>query len=348
MDAYVSNTTFDEIAGRLRAAGRIAILTHERPDGDALGSALALARAAASLGTAADVYLAGPLEPALETLIRDTPVHRAENGLPSEEPDVVVVVDTGAWTQLGPLADWVRARSEKTIVVDHHPHGDDVGTARIIDTSAGAAAQMVLALLDAAGYAIESAPDGTAVAEALFVGVATDTGWFRYPNATPDTLRVAARLLDTGVDKGALFELIEETFRPERLALEARALASVEYAGGGIIAIQSLRHHDFVETGGTVNDLTGLVNGPMRVAGVRVAILLAETTPGLTKISLRAKEARGADERLARLADVGEVARRLGGGGHKSAAGVRVSADLDAARVALLEAVETQVGAPGA
>ena len=119
--------------------------------------------------------------------------------------------------------------------------------------------------------------------------VATQIRAGRYANATAHTLRVAARLLATGVDKSSLYEIIEETHRPERLALEARALASIQYAEGGAVAIQSLSRGDFEETGGTIDDLTGLVNRPMIVGRVRVAILLAETAAAFTKISLRSK-----------------------------------------------------------
>ena len=103
------------------------------------------------------------------------------------------------------------------------------------------------------------------VAEALFVGLATDTGWFKFQNADSEAFRVASRLLEVGVDKSRLYQVIEETAAPSRLALEARSLSSLEYYKDGSIAIMLLREEDFKATGGSLNDLTGLVNTPMQV-----------------------------------------------------------------------------------
>ena len=209
-------------------------------------------------------------------------------------------------------------------------------------------------LLDELGCDLTGGPGG--VAEALFVGIATDTGWFRYPNATAETFALAARLLERGVDKTALFRELEETFPVQRLALQTRALASLEYVRDGAVAIQSLTHDDFVTTGGTVEHLTGLVNGPMVVGAVheqedrvpllrvvplrhpgddlvrlRSHLVFPAAKPGLTKASFRSKPCASGgpvkdDE------DVSALARRLGGGGHVFAAGARLDCGLEAAK----------------
>jgi bifunctional oligoribonuclease and PAP phosphatase NrnA len=177
-----------------------------------------------------------------------------------------------------------------------------------------------------------SGADGAAgsIAEAIFLGLATDTGWFRFQNADPAAFALASRLLDAGVDKNRLVEIIENSHRPERLAIEARALAKVRLIAGGSIALTTLSLADFAETGATVEETSGVVNMPMAVGSVRAAALLIESEapsaagPGLVKISFRSKPARDG----ARFVDVNELAARFGGGGHVHAAGARIRASL--------------------
>jgi len=174
------------------------------------------------------------------------------------------------------------------------------------------------------------------VAEALFVGLATDSGWFRYGNAGAEAFKLASRLLERGVDKSRLYQILEETHGPQRLALEARALASLEYFRGGSVAMQSLRMEDFQAAGASVEDLTGLVNTPMTVGPVRVSVLLSQSTPGMTKISFRSKPAPPGGGQHD-FDDVNELANKFGGGGHVHAAGARISLDLEQARQTLLD-----------
>ena len=289
MGVGLKSATWAEIADRVRAAGRVAVVTHRRPDGDALGCVLALTRALPSVGAGVDAFLMGGVDPALAGVIRDTPWRSADDEPPGDDYELIIVVDTGAWSQLEPIGDWLRRHRERVIVIDHHVHGDDVAALSVVEPTAAATAVLVTALLDELGCTLTGA-----IAEALFVGLATDTGWFRYANANAQAFRLAARLIDVGVDRAGLFQRLEETHRPERLPLEARALASIEYAREGTVAIMVLTGDDFQDTGGSFHDLTGLVNRPMIVDRVRASILLAEIEPSVTKISLRAKAASGA------------------------------------------------------
>jgi len=328
VDAYISNTSFSAVGDRIRAAKRIALCTHTRPDGDAIGSVLAVARALEGDDVHVDIFLMGPIEAALREIAGPTPYRHVETDPPDDSYDLVIVADTGSWTQLEPLEEWLRKHRDKVIGIDHHVQGDDVAALRIVDPTAASATQIITALLDEMGCEVTGEIGG--VGEAIFVGLATDTGWFRYSNAGPEAFQLAARLLEAGVDRMRLFQLIEEAHRPVRLALEALALASVEYARGGSVAIQSLALEDFARTGGSVEDLTGVVNLPMIVGEVRVSILLAECEPGLTKMSFRAKPPRPGDD--PRSADVNVLAGRFGGGGHLFASGARLRCGLDQAR----------------
>ena len=137
------------------------------------------------------------------------------------------------------------------------------------------------------------------------------------------------------MDKSRLYRVIEQNFRPQRLSLEARALASIQYFRGGVIAIQLLKLEDFRETGCTVADLTNIVNLPMTVGSVRISILLSESEPAKTKMSFRAKPGPDGDFFI----DMNELASRFGGGGHVFAAGARIDAGLNEALRALRESL---------
>jgi phosphoesterase RecJ-like protein len=337
MSDYESTATVEQVARRISAARSVLLTTHVKPDGDGVGSALALWRALRARGVKAEIYLMGPLESRLRDVAGDTPFHLAEGRPPPGEYDVVVVLDTGAWTQLGPIADWLRERRDRIVGIDHHAKGDDVAPMRIVEPTAAATAQVLLPVLQAMGCEITGGPES--VAEALFVGLATDTGWFRFPSAGAEALHLAAWLLQRGVDKPRLYQIIEETFRPQRLALQARALASLEYALHGAVAIMTLRPEDFRETGGSVQDVSELVNTPMAVRAVRVSILLAQTSAKGTKLSFRSKpDIPGLDNGAAN--DMNQLAQRFGGGGHVYAAGAHVEMDAEGAKAALVAALE--------
>jgi phosphoesterase RecJ-like protein len=337
MDVYESTATVEQIARRINAARRVLLTTHVKPDGDGVGSALALWRVLRARGVDAEIFLMGPVESRLRDIAGRTPYTEYQGRPPGGDYDLIAVLDTGAWTQLEPIADWLRQRAEKIVGVDHHAKGDDVAPVRYVDVRAASTTQALVPVLQAMGCEIMGGPES--VAEALFVGLATDTGWFRFPSAGADALHLAAWLLQRGVDKARLYQVIEETFRPQRLALQARALATLEYALDGMVAIMCLRPEDFRETGGNMNDVSELVNAPMVVRSVRVSVLLAQTSAKGTKLSFRSKpDVPGHDNGAA--VDMNLLAQRFGGGGHYHAAGAHVDIDVDKAKAALLAALE--------
>jgi bifunctional oligoribonuclease and PAP phosphatase NrnA len=335
---YRSTATYAEIAERLRSVERLAVISHQKPDGDSIGSMLALKRSLEAMEKSVDIFLMGAIEPNLLIVAGDTPTRRVEDEPPGDDYELIVVVDTGAWSQLEPAAAWLRRHHANVIVLDHHAWGDpDVASVRLIDATCASTTQLLVPLLDELRCPLTGGIGG--VAEALFVGLATDTGWFRHNNAEAAVFAVAARLLANGVDKSRLYQILEETHRPQRLALEARALGSLTYARNDTVAIMSLGMKDFHLTGGSLEDLTGLVNMPMIVGRIRISILLAQTEPGLTKISFRSKPPIPGYED-AGYYDVNELARQFGGGGHIHAAGARVEKDIDEARAEIIRAVE--------
>jgi phosphoesterase RecJ-like protein len=244
------------------------------------------------------------------------------------------------------IKPWLVKHHQRVIGIDHHPRGDaDMAALRLVDSSAVSTTVMLIPLMEELGIRFGEAAQGSggvgSVAEALFVGLATDSGWFRYPNARVSAFEAAAKLLASGVDKPRLYQVLEESYSTTRLAMEARALASLTYAGpASAFAIITLTAKDFAETGAAVEELTGIVNLPMVVGQVRASILIAQEKPGdPVKLSFRSKPAppgAPADQFI----DVNQLAAKFGGGGHVHAAGAKVRKDLQAVRADVLAAIE--------
>ena len=353
-------------AARLAAAtGPVLVVTHAKPDGDALGSVLALVtalrRRARGDAAAAHGLLVPPVPAALaarpgaDTLaVWDDAAGAAGLPLAPADAALIVVVDTGAWSQVGPLRGFLEPQRDRTLVLDHHLTGDIPAAGRWVDPAAAAACEMVAAVIDrldpvATGPRSDLRSDLRAdpvIGEALFTGLASDTGWFRYSNVRPATFELAARLLRGGVDHAALYQALERSDRPEKLALHARGLASVTYFAGGRAAAMRLGPSDFAVTGARIEETEGLIDLPQRVGTVVVTALLtyppaAGDDDALTgRLSLRSRHA--ADPRD--TVNVSEMAAGFGGGGHARAAGATLTLPPDEAWARLAEALDDPGG----
>lgn len=329
MSDYQSNTTLAAIAERLREVDSVLITTHSKPDGDALGSLVALGRAMQLLGKSVERRVLPPLPPMLAFLAGEAPltVHEGEALKRIPEPDAVVVVDTGAWSQLSDLRAWLEPRRAKTIVVDHHLHGDDVGALRFIDAGAAAAAEPIAALIDELGVGFDPT-----IGNGLFVGIASDTGWFRFSNTGPQTHRLAARLQELGVDHAALYRRLEQAERPQKLALLQRAMNNLELVAGGRAAVITLRAEDFNASGARDDETERLIDLPQMVGDVEIVALLVEADNG-TRMSLRSKPGPEAP-------NVNELARGFGGGGHARAAGAKSDEQIESLLPKVVDAIE--------
>lgn len=344
-ELWATNTTIGEVAALLREAGSVAVVTHSKPDGDALGSALGAALALRRAGVDATAVFPGPWVTRWDALVEGRPCVALEageqRGDPVEgEPGAILVVDTGSWSQLRDVRPWLEARRERVAVLDHHPSGDaGVGALRVVEPGRAAACELV-AELACALLRVRSASELPAeVAELLYLGIATDTGWFRHSNVSAASMRLAADLLDAGVDHTRIVRIAEENDRPERLRLMARALTAVEFVAGGGAAVMALTGADFEASGAGPEDAGGLTDVARAVRGVSVVALLYESGDGEIKLSLRSK-APAVGDALTRDVDVNAMARSLGGGGHVRAAGARMRGPMDDARrrvVAMLE-----------
>jgi len=329
MTTYDSSADLAQIADRIRSAERIAVTTHVKPDGDAVGSTLALARAIEHLGKTALVWYSGPLMDVFKSVIEQTTVHVvSEMHQPPDDVDLILITDTGARSQLKDLADWLSRHAGKIAIIDHHIQGDaDLSDCRVVEPKAAAAAEIVADLIE-----LLAVPLSRSIAEPLYLGIATDTGWFRFSNTTSKTLRLAAKLIDAGVDHADLFRRIEQTDPPGRLRLLARALTSLEIVGRGRAAVLTLRQADYQASDATSDDTHGFSDLPLAVESIEVACVIAETRSGHVKLSLRSKPGPNA-------VDVNQVARLFGGGGHARASGAKIDRPIDEVRPKVVEAL---------
>ncbi len=324
---YSTTTTARHIADRFVNAKRVLITSHDKPDGDAIGSALALARALRQRGRVVDIWLSGAFDPVLQCLLANEQPGRAPEKLPSGDYDAVAVLDTGSWGQLEHLGPWLRERREKIMGVDHHRSGDTDFADRIVDTRCASCTQALVPIIDALGVKFDMPGTGGSgsIAEALFAGLATDTGWFRFSSADAAVFTLASRLLSAGVEKDRLYRQLEENSRPPRLGLLGRALSNIRWLANNRAAMMQLMPEDFATASGSPEDLAGVVNAPMQVGSTECSVLLSQTEVGIVKLSFRSKPALHAG---GGFVDVNRMAGEFGGGGHVHAAGARVKGEM--------------------
>lgn len=328
------------------ADGPILVLTHAKPDGDAFGSVVALTATLQSLGHTARGVFVPPLPQALARLPgADLADLWDENYRPPFDPAMYVVVDTGAWSQVGPLREFVEPHLDRTLILDHHLSGDIPAADRFVVGEAAAACEIIAELVelliptcvppgrregDTAGYA----PLPPVIRDALFVGIASDTGWFRFSNVRPQTHELAAKLIRQGTDHAELYQKLEQAERPEKLALLTRALQSLTLHADGRAAVITLRQQDFAETGALPEETERLIDTPQMVGGIEVFVVVTETEDGTSRMSFRSKHA--ADDSAINVAD---LAARFGGGGHARAAGAKVDRPVDEVLAELSDAL---------
>lgn len=337
MSIYASNVTVGDAARMLLDADRIAITTHAKPDGDAFGSVVALAAALRELGKDAAGYLMPPVPNVFSRLNADHLVSHYDPAVGLGQPDMVVVVDTGAWAQVPPLKNELTGLLNRTLIIDHHQAGDIAAAWRYVDPKAAACCELIAACIDAvaaaSGRSIELLTP--TVCDALYVGLTSDTGWFRFPNTRPRTHELAAQLLQRGVDHARLYTLLEQTERPQKLALQVRALQGMTLLDEGAVALMVLRARDFTETGALLEETERFVEMPQSVATVQLVALITEPAPDASsrkspngaapgiRLSFRSKHGPHA-------VDVSKLAQQFGGGGHARAAGARVAEPIEA------------------
>lgn len=339
MNDYTANLTLDLAADLIREThGPITVITHAKPDGDAAGSLVALVTALNAIGKQANGLLVPPVADALGFLANAHGIEvLCEKTSFPKKLGLLVIVDTGAYSQLQPLAKVVRPHLEHTLILDHHLSGDVDAAHRYIDPTAAAAAEIIAAVID---RLIGDKTIGTQAQEtinnALFTGIASDTGWFRFSNVTPNTHRLAADLIAAGVNHTDLYARLEQAERPEKLKLLIRAVESLELLADDRAAVMTLHERDFTETGARPEETERLIDIPQQVGSVQVIALISEarTERGpQTRISFRSKPVEDA-------VNVAELAKQFGGGGHARAAGAKIDGPIDTVKGQIVAALQ--------
>ena len=318
----------EAILEELRQADRLLLTTHENPDGDALGSLLAMHWILQQIGKDSVMYMA-PEEFPLAWEYR----HMRFEGLVGAPPEdvgerTVVFLDCGNIDRMP--VDFLKREGVHIVNIDHHHDNTRFGTANLVVPDASCTAEIVWGLAKDLGAVITPQ-----IADALYVALVTDTGRFMYENTTPEAHHMAAELIEVGVDPHQVYRRLFEDLPFRRLQLLQRALASVERYDDGALTIAHLRREDFHATGALETDAEGIVDHMRAVEGTAVAILvrelLADEREGLRKVSLRATDGR---------VDVSRIAREMGGGGHPQAAGFSTALPYPE----LIEKVRSEVG----
>ena len=322
---------FVEIVGRHR---RFLLTTHVRPDGDALGSELAMAAVLETLGKDVRVCNAFSVPPNLRFLDPRRKLKQLGVDVPAEQSDdreVLIILDTTAWAQLGAMGDVVKKAKADKVVLDHHVSGDDLGAELFKNTDAEAAGRLVVEAADQLGV-----PLTPEIARPAFVALATDTGWFRFSSTTADTLRLAARLVEAGAAPDQLYKELYENDSHARLQLIGRALARTQTELDGRLIYTWINQSDFTETGALPSDSEDIINMTLSVGGAQAAVILVEQPTGGFKVSLRSRCSM----------DCSVIAEQFGGGGHKVAAGAFLQGPLESARQRILESVCAAMESP--
>jgi len=309
-------TDLKAVADTLRAHDRFLVVTHENPDGDALGSLLATTVALRQLGKDAEMFVAGgsplPREYGfmhLDGLLRELPADVGDR--------VLVAVDCAKADRIGPDPAPVE-RTKLVVDIDHHHDNSRFGSVNLIVADASSTGEVLRDVFAELG--VEITPE---IAEPLYIALVTDTGRFQYTNTTPKSLRLAAELVEAGADVHAVFQQVYESVEFAKLKLLSRALDRARVFEGGRIVVSHLVRTDFAEVGAVEPYSEGIIDYLRAVEGCELAVLIREPPRDdgpLRRISLRAS----VDE-----LDVSAIARLAGGGGHRQAAGFSSEKSVD-------------------
>ncbi|MEX2174743.1 MAG: DHH family phosphoesterase [Pirellulaceae bacterium] len=316
----------------VRSHQRFLLVSHIRPDCDALGSELGMAGVLEALGKRVRIVNGHPTPPNLAFI---DPTRRIEVIGQTVQPadladiEVLMILDTSAWAQLGPMSDFIRAFPGKKVVVDHHMSEDDLDAELFKNVQAEATGRLVVEAAEALD--VKLTPE---IARPLFAALATDTGWFRFGSTSAGTYRTAAKLIDAGAGPTAIYGSLYEQDTLGRVRLRGAILSRVATELAGKLTHTYVLKEDFTQTGALPSDTEDAINMALGIAGTEVAAILVEQPTGGFKISFRSRS----------RVDCSKLAEQFGGGGHKAAAGAFIQGSLAEAQPVVLDAVRRAMG----
>jgi phosphoesterase RecJ-like protein len=324
-----------EFAKALKPGLRVCLTTHVNPDGDGLGSEAGLAHLLRARGL--DVFITNPTPtpPRFKFLFDDLPgVDRTQEAIKEiRRADLLIVLDIADLGRLGMLAESVRDRGVPVACIDHHVSpGSLPAGPRYVDPSAAATGELIYELAAGNGWSISQQ-----AARGLYVAILTDTGGFRFSNTQPRTLRVAAELLETGLDPESIYLDVYARAPEGRPRLFAEALQTLVVEPDVGLAWVTVPSGAIERLGVSSDDLDGVVEFPRSIEGVRMALLFREVSQGRIKVSLRSVGS----------VDVAAFAKQFGGGGHTKAAGLALPGAMADVQHTVLTAARAYLGTNG-
>jgi phosphoesterase RecJ-like protein len=301
-----------EAATFLRERDDFLIVSHVQPDGDAISSTVATGWLLEKLGKKFTMLNEGSVPARLRFLWKSSEIFTAGDNQPERQYRNVICVDCADYARVGRTNQWF-AQDAELLNIDHHPTNDGFGRVNLMKFHAAATAEFLFELLDELGLVLDAD-----IATAIYTGLLTDTGGFRYSNTSPLVMAMASRLLEAGVNGPELAELLLERMTMGQLRIIQRGLSRLSFSPDQRISWLWVNSEDTEESGATNDDLEGLVNYPRNIEGVEVGLLFKQNGQESVKVSLRS----------AGRVNVAAVAQHFGGGGHVRAAGCRLTDSL--------------------
>ena len=295
------------------------ISSHVRPDADALGSELGMRAILLAMGKTVSIVNASAPPSNLQFMNPPGVIYKLNDTITKAtipQHDVIIIVDTSAWQQLGSMADFIQASAARRVVIDHHVSSDDLNALELKDVESAATGELICEIGEAFGVTFDAE-----VSNWLYAAIATDTGWFRFPSTSARTMKIAARLMDCGAMPHYVYNLVHEQSSLARVRLGGRVLARTQIEGEGRLAWIYADSKDMAETSAVPSDTEGLVNVCLTVGGAEAAFVAVELQSGQIKFSLRSRVPH----------NVAAVAEQFGGGGHKLASGATLAGPLPVA-----------------
>lgn len=309
------------IISKIKEVKTLAILPHVSIDGDALGSSIALAYAVKELGIEPVIYIEEEIPSSYGFLpgIEFTKVYQGEK----ENYDLVLALDTGDTGRLGKRIDIFNAASY-TINIDHHMTNTEFADLNYVQTSSSATGEIIYQFIKMMGI-----PLTKEISTCIYVAIATDTGGFRYSNTTSITHQIISDLINNGVDVAEVSQLLFETVSLSKTKLTGMAVQTLEILENGKVAFITVTESMIKDADAKEEDCDGIVNIGRNIKGVEVAVLVRENENESYKINLRSKK----------YVDVSIIANKLGGGGHKNAAGCTIEGNMEDIKQILLKEI---------
>jgi phosphoesterase RecJ-like protein len=305
-----------EVISAIRENDRFMIATHVRPDGDAIGSLLAMKLILQRLGKKVDAYAQDRFPPEFDFLPGTIEV--GNKPFDSAEYEVAILVDCGDFDRVGDdLAEFIRAQVPCVINIDHHIPSKPFGNIYWVEPSASSTCEMLFDLC----MSLSLAPDAE-LSSLLYTGIVTDTGSFRFSNTNQRVFEIICILVGAGADPAFIATHVYDSATPEKLKLLSQVLGTVEFHAGSRIASAQLTRTMLSNSSASYMDSEGFINHIRSVKSVDLAILFREGSDGLIHVSMRSRQG----------IDVAKLAQRHGGGGHRQAAACRIPGSIQSVR----------------